>query len=216
MNIRMLAASTLCLVSCATHRPYDAAQFREVPVEYGRVTLHSGGLTAEQIAVIGSTRPPQKFPIDVAVILVTQGYVDARTQDMFAYDLVQGLKSSPQIERVTLIPSFLVPTEVGFDAIQELGVRSLSEYVLVFHLDASELYRWTKLLKSQYELSSAIAYIVVDSATSAMLTADRLQSAHVYEDKLFESAEREQAQREILSEQGRLLAAKLNELFSGR
>ncbi|MCA8980410.1 MAG: hypothetical protein H6831_08140 [Planctomycetes bacterium] len=216
MHIRTLAALTLCLTGCTTHQPYDAGEFRQAPLSLKQIALNEGGLTAEQIRVISATEPPRAFPVDVAVVIVTDGYLPAATQELFTYDLVKGLESSSKIGRVTLIPNFLVPDRIGFGSIQELGVRALSEYVIVFHVDPHEIHRWTQIFKSQYRLDSTISYIIVDSGTSAMLTADRLHSTHDYEDKLFEREEREQAQREIFSEQGRLIAAKLDELFSGR
>lgn len=153
--------------------------------------------------------------MDVAVLLVTNGYIDARLQDMFAYDLVQGLKKSGKIDRVTLLPDFLIPEEISFDTIQELGVRSLSEYVLVFDLDATRLFRWTKVLTGQYEVHSSISFIMVDSGTSAMLAADRLYSVQAYEERLFEVGELERAQRTLFSEQAKLLGEKLDALFGG-
>jgi len=214
MMSSMLSVVMLLLVGCATHNPYGAAEFREAPVQYERVALHEKGLTAEQIATISATRPPAELPVDVALLIITNHYVEPRIEEMFTYGLVQGLKSSEMFDRITLVPDFLIPEELGFAAIQELGVRSLSEYVLVFHLDASEVFRWTELFSSKYELSSAISYIVVDSGTSAMLTADRLHSTHEYKDRLFERGEEEEAQKAILTEQAQLLSSQLDALFN--
>lgn len=216
MKALWILAMVVCLAGCTTHRAYNAAQFREGAIQYKRVALHKDGLTAEQIKVISSTQPPKTFPVDVSLILIKNGYVDARLEDMFAYDLVQGLKKSDKINRVTLIPSFLVPENVSFSAIQELGVRSLSEYVLVFYLDASELFRWTAILSSKCEINSSIAFILVDSGTSAMLTADRLQSSAQYKGNLFEIGEQEKAQKAVFSEQAQLLGEKLDKLFKGK
>lgn len=135
---------------------------------------------------------------------------------MFAYDLVQELKKSSKIGRVTLLPAFLIPEQVSFSTIQELGVRALSEYVLVFYWDASEFFRWTAIAVGKYEVDSTVSFIVVDSGTSAMLTADRLHSTEQYTENLFKIGEQERAQKGIFSQQAKLLGRRLDALLSGR
>jgi len=205
----------ILMTGCASHRMYDTAQFRDREIQHKQVALHEGGLTAEQIKVISSTQPPDTFPVDVSVIIIKNGYIDTRLEEIFSYGLVQELKSSEKISRITLVPNFLIPDNLSFNTIQELGVRSLSEYVLVFYLDASEIFRWTAILSSKYEVSSSISFILVDSATSAMLTADRLYSTEQYKENLFEIGEQEKAQKAIFSEQSQLLGKKLDSLFKG-
>lgn len=216
--MRILALPVLALVvaGCASHRMYDAAQFRDRALQYKRLALHENGLTAEQIKVISSTEPPKTFPVDVSVIFIKNGDIDTRLEDMFAYDLVQGLKKSDKIDRVTLVPGFLVPESISFNTIQELGVRSLSEYVLVFYLDASEFFRLTTVLSGEHEVNSSISFILVDSGTSAMLTADRLHSTEKYKESIFRVGEQEKAQKVIFAEQAQLLGKKLDALFSGQ
>jgi len=201
---------------CATHRPYEISAFREEPVEFAAVTLHEGGLSAEQIDVIKATRPPHQFPVDVAVILIRRGRISTRAEEMFSHDLIQTLDASDRIGRVTLVPSFLVPETISFPSIQELGVRSLSEYVLVFYLDAAKFMESTCIESNRYELSSSISYILVDSGTSAMLTADRLHSLQEYTDHLFKSGEEKKALETLFSEQARLLGGQLDALFAGQ
>ena len=58
------------MFSCAQHRAYDTAQFREREFVSGQITLSEGGLTEEQINVIMSTKPPLKFPVDISMALL--------------------------------------------------------------------------------------------------------------------------------------------------
>ena len=173
-------------------------------------------MTAEQIKAITSTQPPKTFPVDVSVIIIKSGYIETRHEDMFSYNIVQELKSSDKINRVTLVPGFLIPQTITFDTLQELGIRSLSEYVLVFYLDASEFFRWTTVASSKYEINSSISFILVDSGTSAILTADRLVSSEEYKENLFKIGEQDKARKQIFSEQAKLLAEKLDALFDGQ
>ncbi len=109
-----------------------------------------------------------------------------------------------------------MPEVISFNTIQEIGVRSLSEYVLVFYLDASEMFRWTALVRNRYEVNSSISFIIVDSGTTAILTADRIHSTQQCTEDLFELGEQEKAKKNIFSEQAHLLGKKLERLFHGK
>ncbi len=135
-------------------------------------------------------------------------------EETFTYNVIQEFNKSKKIKRITLIPDFLVPHPISFNAIQELGVRSLSEYIIVFNMDGSELFRWTNILKDKYEITSSVNFIIVDSFTSAMLTSDKLYSTQEYYEKLFELGERKKAQKILFTEQSELLAKKIEALFA--
>ena len=216
MLLRTFLVAFLLFLStgCATHRLYETSQFREKPIKYKEVTLNRDGLSKEQIEVISSTEPPNQFPVDISIMFIKSGYINQKVEDIFTYNLIKELKESSKIGRVILIPEFLVPQQIGFMTIQELGVRSLSEYVLVFYLGADEVFTWTTLYKSKYEINSTISFILVDSFTSAMLTSDKLFSAQEYEKSLLKPREQEEAQKQIFSEQAKLLGRKIDALFS--
>ena len=99
--------------------------------------------------------------------------------------------------------------------IQELGIRTLTEYVIVFIIDEESFFRWTKILETKFEITSAADFIIVDSQTTAILASDRLFSQITYEENLFKVGEKKKAQEEIFSEQGQLLGEKLSRLYSG-
>lgn len=199
---------------CAAHQSYNTSQFRDRSVNTEKIALNKDGLSLEQIKLISSTKPPKKFPVDIAVILVTDGYISSEVKNTITYNMVSELKKYNKIKRITIIPKFLLPNQLGFNTIQELGVRSLSEYTLVLHINSSDVFNWTKLINSQYEVHSDIDYILVDSYTSAMLTSDKLFSKQIYETNLFEIKERRKAQKQLFAEQGNLLANNIKSLFS--
>ena len=209
-----LASATLILTGCASHHTYDTAAFRHNPVEHKQVALHKDGLTAEQIRAISATRPPSEFPVDVAILIIKDGYVQDRVENQFTSSLINSLSASKQIGRITLIPDFLIPREITFNVIQELGVRSLSEYVLLFYMNDRELFQWTNIASGVYEINSSVSVLLVDSGTAAILTADRLYSTHEYKKNAFTIGEQREAQDIIFTEQGALLGSKLDELFS--
>jgi hypothetical protein len=208
----------LCLLlilfsGCAAHSTYDMAEFRTRDVEYSNIAMDKDGLTKEQIDAIISTKPPKSFPVDISIIVMRSGYLDSRDLDDFTYNVVSQLKKSDKIDRVTLIPNYLVPRPIDFNAIQELGVRSLSEYVIVFNIDSSQFFSWTKIIETKYEIKSAINYIFVDSFTAAMLAADKLSSTQEYKTKIFSIGERRKARKELYTQQAKELAAQIDRLL---
>ncbi len=213
MKIIAYLLSFFLLVGCATHQSYDSASFRQRDIGNQDVALSKNGLSREQIDIISSTKPPVSYPIDVSIVVLSDRYISSRAQHIFTYELVQSLKRIDKIERVTLLPKFIIPQKVDFNALQELGVRSLSEYIIVFDLNSKEFFNWTKIFESEFEISSSISYIIVDSFTSAMMTADKLHSTQTYRESLFSSQGERKAQKIIFSEQARLLAQSIKELL---
>ena len=209
-----LIIALISISACAAHKPYDTAEFREREIQYSQIALDKDGLSQKQIEVITSTKPPKSFPVDIAIVILKNGYINPEMEDAFTSNVIQEFKKSKKIKRITLIPDFLVPNPINFNAIQELGVRSLSEYIIVFNMDGSELFSWTNILKDKYEITSSVNFIIVDSFTSAMLTSDKLYSTQEYYEKLFELGERKKAQKILFTEQSKLLAVKIERLFS--
>jgi hypothetical protein len=192
----------------------DTAELRAPGAAFGRVTVGAGGLSPEQIQAIAETPPPPGRPVDLALVFLEQGALQGTLEDSFAFAVVEALQASDDFDRITPLPAFIVPAQPSFDSLQELGVRSLSEYVLVFHLSSDDVFEWTRIVDTQWQLQSSISFLLLDSRTGAMLTADRLFSTQNYRDRLFETEESEKARRELLAAQAALLGRKLATLFS--
>jgi hypothetical protein len=209
----ILAALVFALAGCATHSAYDTARFRDREYAVKRITLNDGGLNSSQIQAIASTKPPAKFPIDISIIVTHDGSIRNEMEQLFMSKAIAKVKSSPVIDRIVPIPKFLLPAQLNFSIIQELGIRTLSEYVIVFVLDPETFFQWTRILETEFKITSAIDFIVVDAQTTAILSSDRLFSTITYTENLFKAGEREKAQEEIFSEQGEVLGRKITELF---
>lgn len=217
--MKLFLSFLICLLgtSCATHRMYDSAAIRNREYQTTNIALSEGGLTPTQVRAIANVSGPGHIPIpvDVSVILLKNGYVQTEVEEMFAYDLVQELQESENIQRVTLLPDFLIPSAFSFDAIQELGIRAQTEFVLVFDIDAAEFFHWRSFLAGEHEIVSSISFIMVDSASGALLTTDRLRSSQMYKTRMFKAGEQEAAQKQIFAEQAALMASKFDSLFGG-
>ncbi len=204
---------SIIITGCATHSSYDTAQFRNDEFVTGTITLQEGGLSKEQIESITSTVPPAEFPVDVAVIIITDGYRRSNAEQIFISKVIENLKGTQIIDRIVPIPDFLLTSTVSFTTIQELGVRTLCEYVIVFVIDSDKFFNWTMILRTEYEISSVIDFILVDSQTTAVLASDKLFSKTIYNNDLFKSGELEKAEEEIFGEQADILGEKIINLF---
>ena len=210
-----MLATALTISGCATHRGYDTARMRQREYAVNRIALTQGGLTREQIRAITSTRPPEKFPLDVCIILMKNGPLEAEDEHLFVSIVAGELRKSERIDRVVPVPEFLLPGQLTFAGIQELGIRSLTEYVLVFVIDTESFFRWTKVLETKYEIASVVDFFVVDPQTTAIMASDRVLSTVAYEQNLFRLGEKRKALAEVFEEQGKVVGSKMAALLDG-
>lgn len=213
-KFNVLLCFSFLAVSCAQHSAYDTAQFRDREFISDKITLSEGGLTKAQIQAITSTKPPSQFPIDLSIIMIKDRYINNEIEQLFLSQIIEQLKKSENIKRIVPIPKYIIPDKVTFSIIQELGIRTLTEYVVVFILDAESFFRHTKIIETKFEITSAADFIIVDSHTTAILTSDRLFSQTTYQQNLFKVGEKKKAQIEIFTEQGKLLGEILSKLFT--
>lgn len=213
INKLFLLILIILLSACAaTHQTYDTAQFRDEGMKIGKIVPNKDGLSEEQVKFIASTKPPSIFPVDVS-ILVVGDQLDTRLQNLLVGNSIKGLKASTNISRIVPIPSFIVPETLNFSSIQELGVRALSEYIIVLSLDARNYFNWTRVVDSEYEITSDIEFIVVDTRTAAVVLSDKLHSKNIYIANLFNFKERKKAEFEVFGQQGTLLGTKISSLL---
>jgi hypothetical protein len=207
----LIAIGALC--GCGGHSTYDTAELRGREYGASGATIDVAGLTAEQIKAIAATRPPAALPIDIALMLAKESRIPGDMEELLLANVIANVKGTAAVKRVTPIPRLLMPTSFSFPAIQELGIRTLSEYVVILSVESDRLMKWTRILDTKFELTSRIDFMVVDSRTTAVVGTDRLSSVIVYEDDLFKAGEEKRAQNEIFAEQGVLLGEKLAALF---
>ncbi len=203
-------------MACASHKEYNTASFkyRSYRPAIQNIALSPNGLTPQQIKAISSTKAPEGFPLDISVIFLTDGYIDSDLKDILQFGIISQLKTNPKISRITIIPDFIIPKNISFVAIQELGIRSLSQLVIIFNMNSSDIFKEYIFMEgSKIKITSKIDYMIVDSYTSAILTTDRLYSEKIYNDEAFKAGEREKATREIFKEQAIILGNSINSLF---
>jgi uncharacterized protein YceK len=215
MKIMILLLVALVLVSgCATHSRYDSARLREREYTVDKIALTQGGLSESQIRQISSTVLPTTFPIDLSTILVNLDYIESETEQQLMSNVIREMQTSDKIDRVVPIPEFLLPDKINFAVIQELGIRTLTEYVVVFIIESETVFKWTKIIDTEYETSSEVDFFLVDPKTTAILASDKLYSTIRYKTKIFEREEKEKAMKELFTEQGKILGEILSDLFT--
>ena len=212
-NILLVLLCLFTIIGCATHSGYETFQSREREYDVTSITLQDGGLNREQIDAITGTKLAVDFPVDVSLILIKNGYIEPDQEKILIGQVVDELQKYEKIGRVIPVPDFLVPQKINFAKIQELGVRTMSEYVLVLYLDAATLFRWTVIIETEYEIESIIDFLLVDSQTTAIIATDKLYSSVLYKANIFKPHEREKAEIEIFSEQGSILGQRMRGLF---
>ncbi|MFZ1289693.1 MAG: hypothetical protein WAR79_06370 [Melioribacteraceae bacterium] len=213
LSITLFIISFL-LSNCASHSYLETAQFRDRDFNVDKISLTENGLSISEINSISSTKLPANFPVDVSIILMKDYYVDNTLEQIFLKNLVDSLKQSKKIERIVPVPRLLIPQTISFSKIQELGIRSLSEYVVVFDLDSETLFKIEELINSKIEITSTIDFILVDSKTTAIIASDRLNSSIVYDPQIFKNTNQKKAQEEIFSEQGKIFAQIIKNIFN--
>ena len=168
----IVAIGVLC--GCAGHQSYDTAQLREREFRAEGVTIDVEGLSPAQISSISATRPPASLPVDIALMLVKESRIPIEMEELLLLNVIANVQGTPAVQRVTPIPRLLRPVSFTWAAIQELGIRTLSEYVVILSVDSERLMKWTKILDTKFEITSRIDFMVVDSRTTAVVGTDRL------------------------------------------
>jgi hypothetical protein len=207
-----ISAVLLLFTGCGGYA-LETAEIRERDYNVSKVTLTQNGLSQTEINSISLTKYPKEFPVDLSFIVMKDYYVDNSMEQIFLKNIVDSLKLSKKIDRIVPLPRFLIPQEISFPKIQELGIRSLTEYVVVFNINSETFFHIEELINSKIEITSAIDFILVDSKTTAIVAADKLYSSLLYDTQVFKDTNKRKAQEEIFSEQGKAFSKIIAGLF---
>jgi hypothetical protein len=190
-----------------------SASVRDRDYEINEIMLSPRGLTPEQIRVISSTKLPKSYPVDISILVVKDRGIDTETEYLFLESMMDGIGKSDKIGRIVPIPKLIFPSQLNFTSIQELGIRTLTEYVAIFVLQSESTFRSTKLVESKYKYTSMADFMLVDPQTTAIMASDRIYSENIYEKNLFKTGEEEKAKKELFVSQGRAVGELLANLF---
>jgi hypothetical protein len=122
-------------------------------------------------------------------------------------------KNVNNVEKFVPIPRIFIPQKLTFDVIQDLGVRSLCEYTVIFYNNSNKSMSFSQFFKGEFKFESDIEFSLIDNQTTAIIASDRLYSSIIKKRDFLGSRDIEEAEDEIYTLQAKLLADKLNNLF---
>jgi hypothetical protein len=180
------------------------------------VTISEKGLNKEQIANILSTKFPPKNTVSVAVIFLYRYFTySANNKELSFYIMDQGKKIN-NVEKFVPIPRIFIPQKLTFDIVQDLGIRSLCEYTLIFYNSSNKTMTFSQWIKGEFKFESNIEFSLIDNQTTAIIASDRLYSSTVKKTQFLSDKDIEEAEDEIFTLQAELLAEKMNALFRSK
>ena len=218
-RILVLAASavliSLSLFNCATGS-YGTSQFRASGMDASNIALSDKGLSQDQIAAILSTQFPPEKPVSMALFYLARSTYYGSVTYNPTPAIIKKLNGSKHIERIVPVPKIMIPAVISFDAIQQIGIRSLSEYSIVFYGDSENVFFSYKSPAGQYMISSTLEFLIIDNKTTAIIASDKLFSEIQTPMEFFTDKEYQQSLEKIYQEQADILGQKIADLFKGK
>ena len=209
-----LAAFSLLLYGCAAApSSYDSFSYRENSFTETNITISEKGLSREEIKNILATKFPPENSVSLAVIfLYRYNSYSANNNGLSYYIMGQG-RNINNVEKFVPIPRIFIPQKLTFDVIQDLGIRSLCEYTLIFYNTSNKTMTFSQWIKGEFKFESDIEYSLIDNQTTAIIASDRLYSSVIKKRQLLSDKDIEEAESELYTLQAELLAEKMNMIF---
>ena len=192
---------------------YDSFSYRESGFTETGVTISEKGLSRDQINSILTTKFPPENSVSIAIIfLYRYNSYNANNTGLSYYIMNQG-KNIGNVEKFVPIPRIFIPQKLTFDVIQDLGIRSLCEYTLIFYNNSSKTMTFSQWIRGEFKFESDIEYSLIDNQTTAIIASDRLYSSLIKKRQMLSDKDIEEAEDEIYTLQAELLTKNLNNLF---
>jgi hypothetical protein len=208
---------SLLFVGCAmAPASYDSFSYRESNFNETNVTISEKGLSSEQISSILSTKFPPNNTVSLAVIFLYRYTSYSANNNGLSYYIMNKGKNINNVEKFVPIPRIFIPRNLSFDIIQDLGIRSLCEYTIIFYNNSNKTMTFSQWIRGEFKFESDIEFSLIDNQTTAIIASDRLYSSMIKKRESLSSNDIEEAEDEIYTLQAELLAEKLNILFSGK
>ena len=209
--------SFLFFVGCAVApSSYDSFSYRESNFNETNVTISEKGLSTEQINGILSTRFPPENTVSLAVIFLYRYNSLSANNNGLSYYIMNEGRNINGVEKFVPVPRIFIPSKLSFENIQELGIRSLCEYTLIFYNNSNRTMTFSQFLRGEFKFESDIEFSLIDNQTTAIIASDRLYSSIIVKRQSLSNQDIEEAEDEIYTLQAKLLAEKLNILFNNQ
>ena len=205
---------TLSFFGCSSApSSYDSFSQRTGDFNETSLAISEKGLSREMIEIILSTKFPADNDVSIAVIfLYNYKSYNANNSGLSYYIMNQG-KNINYVEKFVPIPRIFIPRNLTFETIQELGIRSLCEYTLIFYNNSNRTMTFSQWISGEFKFESDIEFSLIDNQTTAIIASDRLYTNIIKKRQSLGGKDIEEAEDEIYTLQSNLLAEKLNILF---
>ena len=214
-NIYLLIILSIFIFGCAmAPESYDSFSYRDSDFNQTNVTISDKGLTQEQILSILSTRFPPENTVSIAAIFLYRYNSYSTNNNGLSYYIMHKGRNINNVEKFVPIPRIFIPQRLTFDIIQDLGIRSLCEYTLIFYNNSNRSMTFSQWIRGEFKFESDIEFSIIDNQTTAIIASDRLYSSVIKKRETLSSKDIEEAEDEIYTLQANLLAEKLNILFN--
>ncbi|MDR0447274.1 MAG: hypothetical protein LBH07_01250 [Treponema sp.] len=184
---------------------------RERSIAETNFTISDKGLSREQIDNILSTKFPPDHTVSIAIMFLYRFNSYSPNNDGLSFYIMDQGNKINKVEKFVPVHRVFVPQRVTFELIQDLGIRSLCEYTLIFYSYSNRSMTFSQWISGEFKFESDIEYSLIDNRTTAIVASDRLKSSIIKKGR--SNKDIEEAENEIYLLQAALLAEKLNELF---
>jgi hypothetical protein len=213
-NLVFLIILIIVFAGCSTAPDYNTFYARESEFVQTDLAISEKGLTQEQIKTILSTRFPPENTVSIAVVFLTRFYTRSPNNNGFPFYIMNQGRNINNVEKLVPIPRIFIPNRLTFDIIQDLGIRSLCEYTLIFYSNSNRSMSFLQWISGEFKFESDIEFSLIDNQTTAIIASDRLYSSIIKKRTLLNDKDIEEAEDEIYTLQADLLTKKLNALFA--
>ena len=192
---------------------YGSFSHRESDFNETNITVSEKGLSRDQINSILATKFPPGNTVSLAVIFLYKYNSYSANNNGLSYYIMNHGKNVTNVEKFVPIPRIFIPQKLTFDIIQDLGIRSLCEYTLIFYNNSNKTMTFSQFFKGEFKFESDIEFLLIDNQTTAIIASDRLYSSIIKKRQFLSDTDIEEAEDEIYTFQAELLVEKLNALF---
>ena len=200
----LIVLSFIFLGCAAAPVSYDSFSYRESSFIETNVAISDNGLSKDQIDNILSTKFPPENTVSLAVIFLYRPTAYSANNNGLSYYIMNQGKNINNVEKFVPIPRIFVPQRLTFDIIQDLGIRSLCEYTLIFYNNSNRTMTFLQWLSGEFKFESDIEFSLIDNQTTAIIASDRLYSSLIKKGR--SDKDIEEAEDEIYTLQAELLA----------
>jgi hypothetical protein len=210
-----LLVLSIVFLGCSSAPPtYNTFSSRESEFVQTDLAISERGLTQEQIRSILSTRFPPENTVSIAVVFLNRFNTRSVNSNGFPFYIMNQGRNINNVEKFVPIPRIFIPSRLTFDIIQDLGIRSLCEYTLIFYSNSNRSMTFSQWISGEFKFESDIEFSLIDNQTTAIIASDRLYSSIIKKRTYLNDSDIDEAEDEIYTLQAELLAEKLNALFA--